>query len=450
MTEMHANTSKSSKTAEGKSDARNGVYALIDQSIVSGTRFLVTVLVAKACGEVVLGVYALVLSMVLMALIVQQTLVTTPYSNFRNRVQAKSNYYGDVWLQSVLVALLSGLLIAVIGGVFWLLSPAGQADSDKFPMAQMALACVSAAIAVPFMVSVEFFRRTWLIRMQSKSALILDALISVAVLSVLGALFYLDRLDANAVFGVLAVVNLVAALVGLRLLRPHLDLSQNTAMEHLRKHWGFGKWIFSSEAMTFGRGHLLKWIIGGFLGIGATGIYSACDSLMRAINPFFLAVASVAEPTLAAGYAKSGRTEVKRIAFKVLAIMVAGTLPICLIVSLLSEHLLLYFYGPTFATYAWVVVWLALAAFVYSNGYPLANAIQAIDRPEINFRVRMFTFVFVISASLLVAPTWGLAGLAFLQLVSAILSFSIRVAVFRYLFSPPGKALADHPTRQMS
>lgn len=415
----------------------NGFFSLADQVVVSGTRFLITVIIARSCGESVLGIYALVLSLIFISIMCQQTLITTPFANFRHRkdLEQEHQYLTDIWFMSLLASLIAAAAILSMGGVFRVSSGLFSGEEFRTGSQQLAWGCVFAALATPFVVQLEFFRRVLLIRMQAKWALVLDATANTVVVALLVMTGVLGKVNANVVFLIFAIVNAIAVVIAFSRVIGTAKFNWASVKKNVARHWEFGKWIFGSEAVTFGRGNLLKWIIGGFLGLGATGIYSACDSLMRAINPYFLGVASVAEPTLAKGFAESGKREVRRLALKVMLIMAAGTLPICLTVALTSPLLLYHLFDAKFAEYSLVVVWLSAASFMSSLGYPLANSLQAIDRPDINFRIRLATMTIVVVGSVIAAYSVGLWGIAMMQFVGSFIAFALRALFFNSFLS---------------
>src|SRR5690348_3396610 len=56
------------------------VMALVDQVLVSGTRFFATILVGRYCGPHELGTYSLAFSVLVLAGCFQEAIVTTPYA----------------------------------------------------------------------------------------------------------------------------------------------------------------------------------------------------------------------------------------------------------------------------------------------------------------------------------------------------------------------------------
>ncbi|MEM7455498.1 MAG: polysaccharide biosynthesis C-terminal domain-containing protein [Planctomycetota bacterium] len=423
----------------------HNLFAMGDQLVVSGSRFLLAVIIARVLGENALGVYSLVISIVYLAITTQQSLISTPFANFRLRPSTadEKNYLQETWLFAAALAVFVGLAMAGAGTILVSLSTSNG-------VLDLGLAFLWASLAAPFMLMVEFARRAWLIRMQGWRAFVVDSVANCIAVALIAALVVSGRLTVATVFAILAATYLPAAVVCSKLLLPHLKFSRASLGKTAKKHWELGKFIFFSEGLNYGRSNLVLWIIGAFLGIGTTGLYAACHSLMRVINPFFLGVASVAEPKIAAGFATRGKPEARRIAIRVLFVILTGTLPICIAVSLSSHYLLNRIYGPEFAEYSEVVMWLAASIFLASVSYPFSNALQAIDRPDVNFRIRAFVFLIAICGVMVAVPFRGLVGVAQVQFLCAAIAFAIRLYFFNKLTSSCDTAEDCSPARRRS
>ena len=429
---------QSKRALFGSPTAVHSMFTLADQIVVSGTRFLVMIVVARSCGEAVLGAFALVISIVYLTQMVQQTLVSTPYANFRLRPSkiSEREYLRDVSQFAIIVSAFASLLALSLGGVVVLVSR--MSSEHREVLLLLGHGFFGAALATPFLLLTEFARRVWLIRMQGRRAFVLSTSVGLGLIALVSVLLVQDRLTINSVFAAMAAVFGLATCVCFRLLLFDLRIDFESLAKTIRRHWAFGKYIFFSESLNYGRSNLLHWLITAFLGIGATGFYSACQSIMRVINPFYLAVAGVAEPTIAAGFALGGKAEVRRIAIKVLVFLIAGTLPLCIAVTYSSNFLLNVLYGPKFAEYSVVVVWLAAAGFLASISYPFSNAMQAVDRPDINYRIRVLTFALSLVGVIVAAQIWGLVGVAATHVLCSWIALTIRIYYFQRLTAAHG------------
>ena len=69
----------------GRSSTR-ALLALADQAVVSGTGFVTTIAIGRACGKPGLGIYALGMSIVLLAIAAQQSLISAAHTIFSVRL----------------------------------------------------------------------------------------------------------------------------------------------------------------------------------------------------------------------------------------------------------------------------------------------------------------------------------------------------------------------------
>ena len=99
--------------------ARGSVLAIFDQAAVSGTNFLTVVLVGRACGQEELGYYSLGVTILVLLVSVQESLVTAPYTVFRERLRGwrRNEYAGRVLVQQGVLALLAAVGLAAMVGL---------------------------------------------------------------------------------------------------------------------------------------------------------------------------------------------------------------------------------------------------------------------------------------------------------------------------------------------
>src|SRR4051794_27656768 len=99
------------------------VMALVDQALVSGTRFLATIIVGRCCGPRELGTYSLAFSLLVLGGCFQEAIVTTPYAVLGQRLRRRSRsmYAGAIARMHFSAAVGGAILLvalAVIGLVF--------------------------------------------------------------------------------------------------------------------------------------------------------------------------------------------------------------------------------------------------------------------------------------------------------------------------------------------
>src|SRR5436305_13782700 len=93
------------------SGVRHWLVALVDQGLVSGMRFLATILVGRYCGPEELGTYSLAFSLLVLGGCFQEAMITTPYAVFGQRLRTRSRtaYAGAVARMHFLAAVASSV-----------------------------------------------------------------------------------------------------------------------------------------------------------------------------------------------------------------------------------------------------------------------------------------------------------------------------------------------------
>ena len=86
------------RTKLRSSGVRSGTLALIDQGLVSASRFVTTVLVGRAAGDAGLGAYSLGFTLLMLLTCVQDSLLSVPFTVFGNRMsqRGRRRYAGSV------------------------------------------------------------------------------------------------------------------------------------------------------------------------------------------------------------------------------------------------------------------------------------------------------------------------------------------------------------------
>jgi hypothetical protein len=112
----------------GRPTVAKAALSIVDQGIVSGTSFATAVIVGRACAPDQLGRYYLTLTIVMLALGIQENLVSGPYTvlSARRRGRELAEFTGSAWL--LLGSLIAGglLLLTVLLGAWSIAGASGS------------------------------------------------------------------------------------------------------------------------------------------------------------------------------------------------------------------------------------------------------------------------------------------------------------------------------------
>ena len=402
--------------------ARGGILAILDQAAVSGTNFLTVVLVGRACGQEELGYYSLGVTILVLLVSVQESLITAPYTVFRERLRGwrRNEYAGRVLVQQGVLALLAAVLLAAIVGL------SGVVHGD--------MTWVVAAV-VPLVLLRDFCRRLGFAHGRIGGVLALDIAIAAIQLGVLAWLASRSWLTASLSFATVGLVCGIAALVYLVLTRAEFSLRRRRVGREIGRHWEFGRWVAAGQMIGVAHGYAVHWMLALTIGPSATGAFAACLAVVLLSNPFYLAVGNLLGPWTARARAEGGRTAVRRVVGRAAFFMVAAMGTFCWAVAVVGGSVMRLLYGDGYAGHEFTLITLAAAFALNSAGMAADHGLRSLGRPRVAFLGSLIGFAVTIAVGAMLVPQWEIAGAAVGYLTGATASAAIRLGAFFKLSS---------------
>ncbi|PHS17457.1 MAG: hypothetical protein COA78_03160 [Blastopirellula sp.] len=406
--------------------SRKGVWAIGDQAVVSGTNFCSTIMIGRFCGMNELGLYTLAFGILVLMAVFQQSLILTPFSVFSNRMSEKRRirYAGSILLQQCLymslcvlaligigIALYFGLKFSAVGTLFFAL-----------------------ALAMPFFSLREFVRRYLLAQLHVRATLIFD--MSVAVFQLSGFLYfaYIDQLSSTTAYVVIAMGCGLPSLVFLLSRASSFKLHQKLLMPTIQKHWNFGRWICASQLTDVLQFYSLHWLITIFVGVSATGLYSAYASVLMVFNPFVIAMSGILLPRAAQVHHQGGVSELRRIITKGTVLLILIVFSLSIPIALFGDELIQYLFEISAGSKRGLLLFILLA-IVLSGTISVAaeSGLCVLERPKVNFLSAISGLVVSLIGSSLLGYWWGIEGVAFGALIGVSVTSIMQITGFVYL-----------------
>lgn len=401
---------------------------LIDQAIVSGSNFLIGILISKAFGLHDLGVYAFAWMALMMCSSIQNSLINVPMANeYAKRDKPSQRKYVQ---QLFIIQLLLSLVLALLcfGGIVLL---------QKIPFFQTLR---ELSLVLPLLIFLytlyDFLRRVYFIRGNLFKAFILDTLINLSQVAYLVSILFYHQSSLETTLFFFALTYLAGFILGVaEFMKPiHFQLK---TLRILKQQWAVSSWLFSSALLQWFAGNVFIISAGSILGTEAAGVIRIAQSIVGVLNVFFIALELYVPLKAARIYSEGGYTKLLRYICRLL--MVGGA--VCLVFVgasyLASSSVLTWVYGINYAKYGDVVSLFALFYVIVFTGYPLRFALRAVNNTRAMFIAYLLAtaFSFLFSDKLIL--TWGiggvLAGLASTQLI-------MQAWYIRELYIFPSKA----------
>ncbi|MEX0679226.1 MAG: lipopolysaccharide biosynthesis protein [Pirellulales bacterium] len=402
--------------------AYHGTLSVFDQLVVGGSRLLTSIIVGRACGPEELGDYALGFVLFCFAVCVQTGLISLPYTLYYNYFEGDERraYSGSMLVHLAVLGLAATATLGLVGGAFaW-----GYGPPELAPLVGIL------AITFPLVFLQEFARRFALARLEMRTVLSVDiamAVIQVGGLAVLAALGWLSAIGAFAAMGVGAAIAGITWLV----CAQRLFLIRRARLwADAKRNWRSGRWMLVSQLILATRVHSELWLVALLMDITSTGIFAACEVLVRLSTPFPIAVANILFPSAASAYAQGDTSKVRRLVRQSAAVLCAGALPFCLLFALFGAVLLTKLYGNAFAGQGVVVSLLALGVVADAVDTAASNGLFGIGRPNVHFYATALGTMITLAVSVVLIPRWGLIGAAQGRLVGRCFTSGVQWVAF--------------------
>lgn len=404
-----------------------GILSLADQAVASATNFLTGVIIGRAGSKEELGLYMLGLSLILFMTDLQTSLITTPYMVYAPRLKGKAHalYTGSTLIHQLVFCLI--VMVGVLGGMFAVNHGIG---SRALGPVLRALVVVIALIMLR-----EHARRVSFARLKLKTAFIFDTCIAIGQISGLLVLAHFGLLTASRAFWVIGSVCGIAVLGWLWSDRGFYDPRISQSLADLKKNWVFGKWVFASGLIWAVSMNLYPWLLASFHGVASAGVWAACMGVVSVGGPVMVGIQNLAGPKIAHVYAEQGHNALRRLVFRITAIVATPISLLCLVTFIWGGQLVVLMYGRQYAGHGVIVAVLALNLLVSAIAFPFSRALFAADRADLDFFVNFTALFIMLTLGLWLVRAFGPLGAAW-GLLGANFSTSVVRAVAFLMLSP--------------
>lgn len=379
---------------------QTAIVYFVSKSIATGVSFIATVYFARLLGAEVLGMYALALAVV-----------------------AWLEIGGKLGLEKAIVKRLSegtekGAHFAagamMMGGLFTvmaLLVLAGRTHLEAYigaPVAHIMVGIIAASLI--YRLSIAALQGHHLVHVYallSPSRLVVGSIIQVGLV--------LIGLELAGLLTGYALGMLLAATAGFVIVAPAIRRPEK---KHITSVVSYAKyaWLGSISDESF------RWVditvLGLFVSQGLVGIYMIAMSVAAFLNRFGSAISTTLFPEISFNAAAGNDRAVNRLVEDSFTYAGLFLIPGVVGGALLADRILLI-YGSEFVA-GTIILWILVGGFlVYSYQKQFVNALNAVDRPELAFRVNGVFIVANVVLNVTLISTVGWVGAAIATALAA-------------------------------
>lgn len=415
------------------------VLAFFSQGISSATNFLRLWIIVRMCGETqqeLVGVYALGMTVVLLAMALHERLIEAPYTVFFHRETAdgRRRLLGNTVLLSAAVNAVFALGIMACGGaVLW-----SRPESAMGPM------LVAMGLATPMIVVRELARSAAFADFRMTDAIAIDTATLVIQTSLLAWMWITGGASVAGFYGVVAI-SCAAPIAGwLWLGRGDWTMDVSRIRGDVASLWSFSRWLVAARLMGNASRMIIPWIVFAMLGKIEAGLLATCASLVGLAWLFVRGVNNYFRPYAVKAFADGGPSAVRGAVAKTAAVFTALLLPICLLLGFAGDQLLAIVYGAELSGVGSVVFLLALNTLATSWAIAANNGLVALGRPHDTLWGEGVTLIATLLAAPILISTAGLAGAAVAMLLGNLAGAAATAVLFeRGLSRQAAEALSD-------
>lgn len=339
------------------------LWSLADQALVSGSNFLIGVVLARALGVEAFGVYVVAQMYLLYSNTFQASLVVAPMMTLVPAQHDPSER--QHMIRGFMGSALLVLLVTLVGvqALAWLLGHA----TPHLGIAGLALPLGFAMATFQLQ---DWVRRALYVDTRNRQVFFSDVIAYGGQLTVLVWLSWQRMLDARAALWVLAAAFALSALLTIPAvrLRPDLSMTRRIIRQYARASGDYFaswqlQWLGSQGVILLGT---------GMVGPQAAGAIRAAQNLLGPVNVVFQWMDNVIPVRSALFLRDAGRGAVVAYLGRIAWLGVSALALFTLVLALFDAPLIVFLYGEEYRPFAILVVLQALY-YLFGLGYRLVS-----------------------------------------------------------------------------
>lgn len=387
-----------SKKMNAKSFSKELIF--LDQVMVSGSNFLLGIILVRTIGLEEYGIFALLWMSVLFALGINQAFITKPLLSIAPKLKAEEQTHYLAGLHSIQYFLSAFFLVA--GTILYSGAQLFFAyDFAPFiPLISMIIFCQTIH---------DFYRKTYLILNRVTKVFMLDLIVHIGqILGILILLFF-EKLTITNLLWIILLANILSVLSG----KYTQKFSLLNYKKILIRHFHFSKWLLGTSILQWLSGNYFIIVGASILGTSAVGAIRMVQNVMGLCHILFLAMESIIPIEAARHYQAEGENSLIQYLIKITKKTGLGFSLLLLGIGLFASPILSLIYGTSATDYSYIVVAYTLLYFLVFIGHPFRFYLRTIEKTSPIFFAYCFGALFSLSCAYPLLNQLGIHGLLF-------------------------------------
>lgn len=382
-----------------------GSLAVLDQGLISGSNFLIGILLARWLIPEQYGAYALAFSVFLFLAGFHNALLLEPMSVFgpASYAECLPTYLKKlVSFHFALTVFLSCLLAAATVALRCF-------GIDRALIGSLWGVCV----ATPFILLFWLCRRAAYLKLAPSLAARGAVGYCVAVACLLLFVKGLGLLSGFIAFLIQALAGIAAACLLLASLRLQFDSHSGSSTSMVaRQHWQYGRWAVGTQFVYWLSGNAYYMIVAAFLRMTDVAALRALQNFTLPFGQFISAISLLFLPWASGRYAEEGRLGLRRRVRQMTLLFVGAASAYYIVLCLFSGRIIGILYAGRYSEFASLLPLVAAPVVVQSASQGSIIALQAMQSPSEVFFAYTASSVATVLTGLPLTHYWGLPGAA--------------------------------------
>lgn len=406
--------------------------AVLDQGLISGSNFLIAILLARHLSPQRYGAFALALEVFLFLTVVYGALLLEPLAVFGSSVYRGQLRVYVGRLLRIHGAISAAVLVAVLGAAWTL--------HQMRPSSELPRALVGVAVATPCVLLFWLARRMFYVNLNPGPAVRGAAVYSAVLVAGLLTFRHFGAISPFAAFLVMAAGAAVTAPLMLARLKPSLasGCEEPTVLQAVQRHWNYGRWSLSSAVTIWLSAAIFYPLLAGSRGLGEAGELKALMNFASPIGQAFAAFSLLSLPYAARVHHESAQESKSKLIWKLTALYGGGTLLYWLVVLVLREPIISRLYAGRYTALAALLPWVALGSVLRISATAHAIMLRAMQAPSRVFAAYGAASAVALAAGIPLTRFAGLRG----AVIAFILASAVSLAVAAVMVHHPSAAAA--------
>lgn len=405
--------------------AMKGGLALFDQGILTGSNFIISILLARWMSAEQYGIYAVAFAVFLFLLNFHQALLLEPMLVFGSSVYRQSlrGYLKSLLWLHLWVSLL--MIVGLAGGAVFM---ARTGHSPGLPAALLAVAFVGPSVLLFWLTKRVFYLK--LSPAPSAASAVLYCAVLLAGLGVIYKYGLVSAASALLLMGVGGLISSVVLLIylGLRLKSTQADPSLR---ETFHRHWRYGRWALGANAMMWIPINIFYPLLTKFSGLAQAGELKALMNFGAPMLQTCAALSSLMLPYTARMLEQRGSAGVNVALKRMTGLCVACAIPYWIVLLLFRGPAFRLLYSGRYMTITDLLPIVALVSILGSAFFGPAIVLRSLESPASVFGAVTVSSCVALLVGIPLTRAMGVAGALWGMVVSEGLAFVAAVVFLR-------------------